>query len=397
CANQGSPRSALGVNRIASTSNIPNLSRDLVEIPVDNDPQTQMRVPRGFQVREVARSGASPLPGSDYHWHGEPDGGAVFATPDGGWIYVSNAEIDRWGEGGVGALRFSPEGVLVDGYSICGGTTNNCAGGPTPWGTWLSCEEIDGGLVFECDPMGARQAIARPALGTFRHEAAAVDPYHRHLYLTEDEYDGCLYRFTPASYPEDGTADLSAGRLQVATVVGSDVFATRKISWRDVPAPTALLNAASRSRGVPTRYQLSDVAHFSGGEGCWFHAGIVYFSTKGDNRIWAVDTRAGTLDIVYDRQRDRGLSPAVADVDNVTVSAGGDIVVAEDGAEMRLVVVGAGVQPWELVKVFGHHDSEITGPAFNPDGSRLYFSSQRGMAGAEMDGRTYEMRGPFFV
>jgi secreted PhoX family phosphatase len=83
-------------------------------------------------------------------------------------------------------------------------------------------------------------------------------------------------------------------------------------------------------------------------------------------------------------------------VDNVTVSSAGDILVAEDGAEMRLVVIGPDVKPFELVNILGHRKSEITGPAFSPDGSRLYFSSQSGPAGTHQDGRTYEMKGPFF-
>ena len=54
-----------------------------------------------------------------------------------------------------------------------------------------------GGLVWECDPAGERRALSRPAMGTFKHEAAAVDPRGRRIYLTEDLIDGGLYRFTP--------------------------------------------------------------------------------------------------------------------------------------------------------------------------------------------------------
>ena len=362
----------------------------LEEIAVENDPSTRMLVPRGFRVREVARSGRPAFPGSPYAWHPEPDGGAVFTAEDGGWIYVSNSEMEAPGTGGAGALRFNARGEITGSYPICSGTTNNCAGGPTPWGTWLSCEEIPYGLVYECDPAGDRPAAPVPALGAFTHEAVAVDPEHRHLYLTEDVPDGKLYRFIPAAWPAGGRADLSSGRLQAAVVEGQDPHGSRSVRWVDVPRPDP-----RKSAGPPVRHQVSGATGFNGGEGCWYHAGVVYFTTKGDNRVWALDTKAGLLDLIYDRQADRVLDPGMDEVDNVTVSGGGDVLVAEDGREMRLVVVRPG-EPYELLNVIGHEDSEITGPAFSPDGTRLYFSSQRGPSGKSHDGRTYEMRGAFF-
>jgi len=125
--------------------------------------------------------------------------------------------------------------------------------------------------------------------------------------------------------------------------------------------------------------------------------GLVYFSTKGDNRVWALDTNDELLELVYDKRRDNAFDPGINDVDNVTVSARGDILVAEDGDDMRIVVVGSGIKPFELINIKGHRGSEVTGPAFSPDGVRLYFSSQRGPTNSSDDGRTYEMRGPFFA
>ncbi|MEX2523804.1 MAG: hypothetical protein WD750_02505, partial [Gammaproteobacteria bacterium] len=87
-------------------SNIPALAGTLHEVAVENSSDTRMLVPEGFSVREVARTGRRSVAGSEYLWHADPDGGAVFAVDDGGWIYVSNSEIHYKGRGGVGALRF---------------------------------------------------------------------------------------------------------------------------------------------------------------------------------------------------------------------------------------------------------------------------------------------------
>ena len=397
CTTQGSPRSAKPLTLKKKQSNIPNLSGTLHEVTVENDPMSKMMVPRGFSVREVARTGQRAYAGSDYVWHARPDGGATFPMDDGGWVYVSNSEVNVWRQGGVGALRFSAQGEVIDSYSICTGTTNNCAGGPTPWGTWLTCEEIDEGLVYECDPTGRQLAVPAPLLGVFKHEAAAVDPVHRHIYLTEDTGNSNFYRFVPDHYPEGGRADLSKGRLEVAVVSGDDPMQTRKVSWITVPNPVPRLSGDEKRRELPTRKQVPEAEAFNGGEGCWYHEGLVYFTTKGDNRVWALDTNASTLDLIYDKHTDQAFNPGIDDVDNLVVSAGGDVLVAEDGAEMRLVVVGADVTPFELVNVIGQRDSEICGPAFSPDGERLYFSSQKGYKGDDTDGRIYELRGPFFI
>lgn len=381
----------------APVSNIPNLAGTLHEVAVTNDPDTRMLVPEGFSVREVARTGRLPVAVSSYVWHGEPDGAAVFAVDDGGWIYVSNSEIHFKGRGGVGALRFNSRGEIVDGYSIAEGTTNNCAGGPTPWGTWLTCEEIDFGLVYECDPLGEEPAVAVPALGAFKHEAVAVDPVHRRIYMTEDTPNGNFYRFVPDHYPAGGRADLHRGRLEVAVVSGYDPYSTRSVRWFEVPDPIPEKGGFPGRARRPTRRQVTEAERFNGGEGCWYHDGVVYFSTKGDNRIWAVDTHNNVIDLVYDKRRNNNFDPGINDVDNLTVSVAGDILVAEDGDDMRIVVVGPGIKPFELLNIRGHCGSEVTGPAFSPDGSRLYFSSQRGPTNSSRDGRTYEMHGPFFV
>lgn len=336
-----------------------------------------VRLPTGFASRIVARSGQKI---SSYRWHAAPDGGATFVAPDGGWIYVSNSELDKQA-GGAGALRFNSAGDVIDAYPILSQTNRNCAGGHTPWQTWLSCEEIDTGRVWECDPFGRKAAQVKNALGVFRHEAVAVDTQNKQLYLTEDQPDGCLYRYSARSFDADGNLNLDDGTLEVAEVIDGRIGAVR---WHPLLDPLAV--------NTPTRKQVPVSTRFNGGEGIWYHQGIVYFATKGDNRVWAYDVRQQHLSILYNAAS--YLSPVLTGVDNITGNAAGELLVAEDGGDMQIVVLSAGkVLP--LLQLMGHDRSEITGPAFSPDGSRLYFSSQRGQTGRVEDGMTFEISGPF--
>ncbi|QCB22490.1 alkaline phosphatase PhoX [Streptomyces sp. SS52] len=333
-----------------------------------------IRLPAGFTSRVIARSGQK-VAGTSYTWHNAPDGGACYADGT-GWIYVSNSEINP--SGGASAVKFSSTGTITSAYRVLSGTRQNCAGGRTPWNTWLSCEEVDRGYVYETDPWGVKAAVRRDAMGRFKHEAAAADPVREAVYLTEDVSDGCFYRFRPTTW-----GDLSAGTLEVL-VAGAGT--SGPVTWAKVPDP---------SGATATRYQVSGAKRFNGGEGCYYADDTCWFTTKGDNRVWQYDAAARTIELAYDDSLVTSGTAPLTGVDNVTGSSSGDLFVAEDGGTMEICVITPSDVIAPFLRVDGQSGSEITGPAFSPDGNRLYFSSQRGTSGSSSGGITYEVRGPF--
>lgn len=341
--------------------------------PLLSPDRNGIQLPKGFTSRLLAETGqpVRTVSGNPSGiWHVAPDGGACFANPKGGWIYVSNSEVSEGG-GGVRALSFDRTGGIIGSHTILSGTSRNCAGGPTPWGTWLSCEESGAaGKVWECNPLSASQGVVRPALGSFNHEAAVVDPTTGELYLTEDAPDGRLYKFIPTV-----RGNLREGRLYAASVTDS------KVSW------------IATSTDEPDRSNAT--TPFNGGEGLWVGDGSVFFTTKGDVRVWELSLSTSVLRVLYDVNRSNG--GALNAVDNITMhQPSGDLYVAEDGGNMELCTLSISNRRNEVapfLRIVGHDESEITGPAFSPDQRRLYFSSQRGADGRT--GRTYEITGPF--
>ncbi|MFH8656548.1 alkaline phosphatase PhoX [Streptomyces afghaniensis] len=341
--------------------------------PLGSPDANGIRLPSGFTSRVIARSGQR-VGTTSYTWHNAPDGGACYADGT-GWIYVSNSEINP--SGGASAVRFSSTGAITGAYRILSNTRQNCAGGKTPWNTWLSCEEVDRGYVFETDPWGAKASVRRDAMGRFKHEAAAADPVRQVVYMTEDVTDGCFYRFRPTTW-----GDLSSGTLEVM-VAGSGT--SGPVTWARVPDP---------SGATATRSQVSGAKRFNGGEGCYYANDTCWFTTKGDNRVWQYNAAAQTIELAYDDSLVSGTAPLTG-VDNVTGAASGDLFVAEDGGNMEICVITPADVVAPFLRIDGQSGSEITGPAFSPDGTRLYFSSQRGTSGSSSGGITYEVKGPF--
>lgn len=352
-------------------------------------------LPAGFSSRVIAVAG-EPVGDTGYEWPIFPDGAAVFDDGAGGWIHTVNSEVFAEGAAGVSALHFDAEGEIIDAYAILRGSIANCGGGPTPWGTFLSGEEVfwAGGFLWECDPKGVAEATPHAAMGIFAHEAAAVDPVRQHVYMTEDQIDGRLYRFTPDAYP-----DLSAGLLEVCAVNDDG-----SVGWAEVPDPSA--------SETPTRQQVEASTPFLGGEGIWYFEDWIFFATKFDNVIHGINVANSTYEVLYAADPDdvASGSAVLSGVDNLTVDEGsGDIFVAEDGGNMEVVIITPDGQVAPFARVLGHEDSEITGPVFSPRRDRLYFSSQRGpsprkigeinpmarLGDTARGGVTYEISGPF--
>jgi len=203
------------------------------------------------------------------------------------------------------------------------------------------------------------------------------------LYLTEDERDGCLYRYSSNSIEKlSGYPDLDDGFLEVAEIINGEIGAIR---WHLIPDPQA--------KNTPTRKQVTQSSSFNRGEGIWFHEDAIFFTTTGNNRVYAYDIKNNDLSIIYNGAL--YISPVLTNVDNITSNKSGDLLVAEDSGDLQIVVITKSGEIKPLLQLIGHDRSEITGPAFSPDGSRLYFSSQRGTTGRSEDGITFEITGPF--
>ncbi|GDX98903.1 dTDP-glucose 4,6-dehydratase [Phycisphaerae bacterium] len=403
--------------------------------PLVKDALGVLDLPAGFTYSVVSRRGDVMADG--LFMPGQPDGMASFPGPEGLTLIVCNHELEAgsakrgpFGEQNellgkvdpsklfdIGSKRPSLGGCTTIVYDTKSqrkirefasllGTNRNCAGGPTPWGSWLTCEEDvankgdegalrNHGYVFEVPAsaeMKLTDAVPIREMGRFKHEAVALDPRTGTVYLTEDIEHGLIYRFTPK---EPGKL-YKGGKLEA-------------MMWRAKPGlDTSNRKAGSDVIGVGTKIEVEWVAlenvdrdtddlrvdgfragamRFARGEGMWWGHDSVYFAaTTGGvaqkGQIWrympdASNAAKGVLELFVE-PNDGHL---IENADNLTVSPWGDLIVCEDsvGGDVepgnRLVGITKDGQPYVFARNAAS-ESEFAGVNFSPDGTTMFVNIQ---------------------
>lgn len=388
----------------------PKLPTNMADLPAALQGLTFMALPKPFQYSVLTYAGqimrdGHPQPGAS-------DGMAAFAAGRGRTLLVRNHELSTGGtpvvaagatydpavRGGTTNVLVAANGTLIEQWGSLAGTERNCAGGPTPWGTWLTCEEavsvrggVRHGYVFEVAANGMGDPSPLKNLGRFNHEAAAVDPETSDVYLTEDRGDSLLYRFRPASY-----GDLrSPGTLEALRLVDwpSGVNTRTGFSGHlNVPlaaewVPIEDYDPAGDTTRVEGRSK--GAALFSRGEGAWYGDGQIYFvcSDGGDLRrgqVFAYDPAEQTLTLVVE-----STDAALLDMpDNITIGPDGRLYLCEDGSGGDNIVTVDHDGTLSIIAQNVHSGSEFAGACFSPAGQILFVNMQG-------DGLTFALRGPF--
>ncbi|WP_030863229.1 alkaline phosphatase PhoX [Streptomyces sp. NRRL F-2747] len=408
--------------------------------PLVPDPHGLLDLPAGFRYRVLSRAG-DPLRSGEGAVPANCDGMAAFDAGSGRVRLVRNHEnrttaalrvpavdgltYDPRALGGCTLLELDPGGAVTAERVALAGTAVNCAGGRTPWNTWLSCEETedragtsgytkDHGYVFEVDPADPHRSGAVPltAMGRFAHEAVAVDPYRGTVYETEDAFIepfGLFYRFLPAR-PLAGPGSLRAGgALHAMRVPGladlsvvAETGAEFPVEWVPVPDPSAAR--------TPIRFQdfgPGGITHAQKLEGCYWGDGGVHFVSSYARRlegapadhhgqVWFHDPLRSTirLDVLFGPATDvrlPGDSP-----DNICPAPDGGLMVCEDGGGDQYVfgvTPGGEVYPMarnadDIGRPGAPEWGEFAGVTFAPGGRTMYVN-------AYTPGTTFAVTGPW--
>jgi secreted PhoX family phosphatase len=412
----------------------------------------EFEIPEGFTCQKISVARAPSSVRSSLIVPNAFDGMAAFPLPNGNIRLIRNHEMvdtaararpigtphyDAKGSGGTTSLevRITGSGAnlrveLVDEFVSLAGTRVNCAGGATPWGSWLSCEEIctgtaqgydkPHGYIFEvpASATGPVDPVPLRAMGRFVHEAVAVDPNTGYVYETEDAWysptnprqpGAGFYRFVPLRRGELA----AGGRLQVMTVPGQRNYLTARgmqpgttvrASWLDIENPD--MPAAETEPSALFRESLAmGCAIFARLEGAfWGDNGIYVVSTNGGDATAGqvfhyrpTSESEGELTLIFaSPSRDVLDGP-----DNVCLAPGGGVVMCEDGGgEQYIRTLDRAGNIANLVRhpvVAGRPGpGEFAGSCFSPDGRVMFFNVQGGRdAGATVASATYAMWGPW--
>jgi secreted PhoX family phosphatase len=408
------------------------------------DPDGLLDLPAGFHytVLAVAGNSGNPIPATTLDDGGELspsryDGTGSFARPGGGWVLVSNHECGssaaaavphRPGitydegipKGGTTSITVDTHARRVSEVVSLAGTWSNCAGGVSPWGTWLTCEETetranpdqdirkDHGYVFEVRPFDPTNPLnARPvkAFGRYPHEAVVVDPDSGHVYGTEDASspNGLLYRWSPDGAAPTGYGDLAddAGILEAMYCTDGGTFVpdlsaysalgtTLDVSWVEVPDRDAQATSTRKQftySGNPSAPG-GDITRARKLEGMWWGDGGFYFDSsfargasdgsvgEHDGQIWFLDPAAGTITLKSFYAYTPGDQDSDPDgPDNITVNPYGGLVVCEDGDGANHLVLDDLAGGWAFFAL-NRQDSEMAGASFAANGRFLFANSQ---------------------